>query len=72
METCVGAEALDGREGSGPGCGRFTPNGTRWTGDWMALRAGLDAVEKRKIFCLCRETNPDSSIAKRVAVYCND
>jgi hypothetical protein len=32
--------------------------GTYWIGDWVGPRAGLDAVEKRKISCLCQEWNP--------------
>jgi hypothetical protein len=37
--------------------GRFTPwgttpPGTRWTGGWMSLKAGLDEVEKRKFLTL--------------------
>jgi hypothetical protein len=31
--------------------GRFTP-GTHLIGGWVSLRAGLDAVEKRKFFTL--------------------
>jgi hypothetical protein len=31
---------------------------THWIGDWVSPRAGLKAVEKRKIFCFCRESNP--------------
>jgi hypothetical protein len=38
--------------------GRFNPweiaPGTHWIGDWVGLRSGLDAVEKRKIFPLLR------------------
>jgi len=32
--------------------------GTHWTWYWMSPKAGLHAVEKRKIPCLCRESNP--------------
>jgi hypothetical protein len=32
--------------------------GTHWTGGWVGSRAGLDAVEQRKISCPCRESNP--------------
>jgi hypothetical protein len=34
----------------------FLP-GTHWIGGWVGPTAGLDAVEKRKIFH-CRELNP--------------
>jgi hypothetical protein len=30
-------------------------------------RAGLDYVEKRKISCSCRESNPDSKVIQPVA-----
>jgi hypothetical protein len=43
--------------------GSFIPGGkagTHWAGDWVDPRIGLDAVEKR-IFCLCRKSNPGSS-----------
>jgi hypothetical protein len=38
--------------------GERTP-GTHWTWGWVDLRAGLDAVARRKILCLCRGSNPD-------------
>jgi len=42
--------------------GRFTPreraSGTHRIGGWMGPRAGLKAAAKRKISCLCRESNP--------------
>jgi hypothetical protein len=28
-----------------------------WIGDWVSSRAGLDAVEQRKISCLCCDSN---------------
>jgi hypothetical protein len=31
---------------------------TNWIGGWVGPRAGLDAVEWRKIVCPCRESNP--------------
>jgi hypothetical protein len=37
--------------------GERTP-GTHWIGDWVGPRAGLDAETRRKILCLCRESNP--------------
>jgi hypothetical protein len=30
----------------------------------MGPRVGLDAVEKRKLFYLCPESNPDSSLCR--------
>jgi hypothetical protein len=45
--------------------GRFTTReratGTHWIGGWVSHRAVLDAVVKRKIPSLCRESNPPSS-----------
>jgi hypothetical protein len=45
--------------------GHVTPwkraSSTRWIGGWVSPRANLGLVEKRKIFCLCQELNPDSS-----------
>jgi hypothetical protein len=32
--------------------------GTRWIENWLDRRAGLYPVEKRKISCPCRESNP--------------
>jgi hypothetical protein len=40
--------ALDGGEWSAFRHGRFTP-GIHWIGGWVGPRAGLDAVEMRKI-----------------------
>jgi hypothetical protein len=46
--------ALDRGEWSASRPGRFTPGervpDTYWIGGWMFPRAGLDAVEKRKMF----------------------
>jgi hypothetical protein len=54
--------ALDGGEWSASHPGRFTSweraPGTHWTGGWVGPRAGLDIVEKRKISCHYRESNP--------------
>jgi hypothetical protein len=33
-----------------------------WTRSWMGRRDGLNTVEKRKIFCPCRESNPGSQV----------
>jgi hypothetical protein len=35
---------------------------THYIGGCLGSRAGLDSLEKREIFCLCRELNPDSSV----------
>jgi hypothetical protein len=40
---------------------RFTP-GTHLIGCWVGPRGGLDAVDKRKIFCLCRKSNPNPPV----------
>jgi hypothetical protein len=45
---------LDGGEWSASRLYRFTPEerapGTHWIESWLGPRAGLDVVEKRKIF----------------------
>jgi hypothetical protein len=54
--------ALDGGDSSASQPGRFTSaekaSGTHWIGGWVGPKAGLDAVEQRKIYCPCRESNP--------------
>jgi hypothetical protein len=54
--------ALDESEWSAsrPGCviWRKTTPVTHWVGGWEGPRAGLGAVEKRKIFYPCRKWNP--------------
>jgi hypothetical protein len=45
---------------------RLTPR-SHWIGGWVGLRARLDAVENGKISYPCRELNPNSSTALRVA-----
>jgi hypothetical protein len=30
-----------------------------WVGGWLGFRAGMDAMEKKKISCPCRESIPD-------------
>jgi len=36
---------------------REIAHGTHWIGGWVGHRASLDTVVKRKIPCLCRESN---------------
>jgi hypothetical protein len=52
--------ALDGGEWSAPG--RDLPQertpGTHWIGGWVGLRACLGTEARRKILCLCQESNP--------------
>jgi hypothetical protein len=53
---------LDGGEWSASCPGHFTlgeqaPD-THWTGDLVGPRAGLNAMEKRKMSCPCWEPNP--------------
>jgi hypothetical protein len=43
--------------------------GTHWIGDWVGLKAGLDAVEKRKISCACQESNPNYLAVQPVASH---
>jgi hypothetical protein len=58
--------ALDGVERSASRFCRFTPGeripGTHWIGGWVGPSVGLNAVEWRKIYCSCRESNPWPSI----------
>jgi hypothetical protein len=61
---------LDGVEWSASHPGRFTPRerapGTHWIGGWLGPRAVLDAVMKRKIPSLRRESNPRTPIVQPV------
>jgi hypothetical protein len=41
--------------------------GAHWVGGWVGPRTGLDAMEKRKIFCPCGESIPDSSVVQSAA-----
>jgi hypothetical protein len=63
--------ALDGGEWSASRPGRFIPRErapfTHWIGGWVGLRAGLDAVAKRKIPSPRRELNPRTPILRSVA-----
>jgi hypothetical protein len=58
--------ALDGGEWSASRPTRFIPRerdpGTHWIGGWVGFRAVLDAVVKRKIPSLLRESKPRSPI----------
>jgi hypothetical protein len=53
--------AIDGGELSASRPGRFIPRGrvpdTHWIGGWVDRRAGLDAMVKRKIPSLFRDSN---------------
>jgi hypothetical protein len=57
---------LDGSEWSASRRGRFIPReiapGTHWIGGGVGPRTGLDAVVKRKITSLRRDSNPDHPI----------
>jgi hypothetical protein len=61
---------LDGHEWSASRPGRVTPGwtapGTGWVGGYMGPRTGLDAMEKRKIFCPCQKSRPGSSVFQPV------
>jgi hypothetical protein len=35
--------------------------GIYWIGDWVGSRTGLDVLEKRRISCPCRDSNPGPS-----------
>jgi hypothetical protein len=63
--------ALEGCEWSVTRPGRFIPRertpGTPWIGGYVGPRAGLDAVEKRKIHSPHRESNPRTPIIQPVA-----
>jgi hypothetical protein len=57
--------ALDEGEWSVSRPGRFTRRerapDTHWIGGWVGLRAGLNAVVRRKVPSPCRDLNPPSS-----------
>jgi hypothetical protein len=63
--------ALDGGEWSASRSSRFNPKeratGTHWIGGWMGPRTVLDAVVRRKIPSLRRESNPRTPIVQPVA-----
>jgi hypothetical protein len=54
--------AIDGGEWWTSRPSHFTPGvrdpGIRCVGGWMDLKAGLDAIEKRRICCPCRNRTP--------------
>jgi hypothetical protein len=62
---------LDGGEWSASHHGRFTPRertpGTHWIGGWVGPGTVLDAVVKRKIPNLRRESTPRTPIVQPVA-----
>jgi hypothetical protein len=62
MAPALWISALYGGELSASRPGRFTPGegalGNHWIGGWVDPRAGLDALEKRKISYPCRELYP--------------
>jgi hypothetical protein len=64
--------ALDRGEWSASRLGRFNPGerapGIHFIGGWMGSKAGLDAMEKRKISCFCRESNRGCRACNIVAV----
>jgi hypothetical protein len=47
-----------------PLCSREAPFGTYWIGGWVGTIAGVDAARKRKIYFLCRESDPSSSVTQ--------
>jgi hypothetical protein len=47
--------------------GKMSP-GVHWIGDWAALSADLDAVEKRKITMICWESNPGLPAPEHVVI----
>jgi len=66
VELCVHSFVTmppDGGEFSASCSGRFAigerVTGGRCRGHWVETRAGLDALEKRKNRCPCREMNQD-------------
>jgi hypothetical protein len=60
----------DGGEWSGSSPSRFTLRerdaGSQWLGGWVGPRVVLDAVVKRKILSLRRESNPRTPIVQPV------
>jgi hypothetical protein len=65
------ASTMGGGESSALRTGRFAPGekapGTHWIEGWVGLRAGLDAVEKKKSPSPCRESNPRTPIFQPAA-----
>jgi hypothetical protein len=58
------ASALDGAQWQASRPSRFTPAenapSAHLIRDWVGPRAGLDATEKKKMTCPCRESKPGS------------
>jgi hypothetical protein len=50
--------ALDGVSGQLHGPAALPQGRAHWIGDWVGLTPALDAEEKRKIPCLCSQSNP--------------
>jgi hypothetical protein len=46
--------------------------GTNWIGDWVGSRTVLDAVVKRKVPSLLRESKPRTPTVQPVAQRCTD
>jgi hypothetical protein len=64
MEECIHAfltSAKDGDEWSASLRNRFK-SGSNCIPSWVSATAGLDAVEKRKIYFLCQKSNLDSAV----------
>jgi hypothetical protein len=51
--------------------GEISP-GTHCTGGWVGPKTNLDAMEKRKIFGPCRESNSNSSAIQPVQNICQN
>jgi hypothetical protein len=45
---------------------RETEPGTHFIGGWVDPWDGVDVLEKRKMSCLYRQSNPDSSVVQPV------
>jgi hypothetical protein len=67
---------IDVGEWSASRPGRFTPReiapGTHWIGGWVGPRTILEAVVKRKIPSLHRESNPRTPIVQPISQLYTD